>query len=167
MNQPVYWSVLLGVAVLAGAARLVAGGPLLRRRAVPLRRAEALLAAGALLVLGFHCAAMFFAPWTDALPGGRTLGEPVRAGGAASQWAYWLPAVVLLLALRRVWWPASVLLTATLAGVGFTMFWPHSLPTHLAWLAAAVVAVAAVASSLVGPRGAARAADEQAPAPVR
>jgi len=85
VNQPVYWSVLLGVAVLGGAARLVARGPLLPRRAVPLRRAELLVAGSALLVLVFHCASMFFAPWTDALPGGRIMGDAVRAGGPASQ----------------------------------------------------------------------------------
>lgn len=166
MNQPVYWSVLLAVAVLAGAARLVTGGPLLRRRAAPLRRVELLLAFAALIALVFHCAAMFFAPWTDALPGGRALGDVVRAGGTASQWAYWLPAVVLLLAVRRLWWPGPVLLAVALAGVGYTMFWPHPLPTHLGWLATAVVAVVAVATSLVGPRGGARAVGSQARASV-
>ena len=163
MNQPVFWSVLLAVAALAGAARLLRGGPLMPRRAVPLRRVELLLAAIALLALVFHCAAMFFAPWTDALPGGRALADVVRALGAGSQWAYWLPAVALIVALRRVWWPGPVLLAVTLAGVGFTMFWPHALPTHLAWLAAAVLSVVAVASSLVGSRGGTRAAEDRAP----
>lgn len=166
MNQPVYWSVLLGVAVLAGAARLGTGRPLLPRRAVPLRGAELLLAGIALLVLVFHCASMFFAPWTDALPGGRTLGDAVRAGGPASQWAYWLPAVALLGALRRVWWPGPLLLVISLAGVGYTMFWPHPLAIHLAWLAAAVLTVVAVASSLVGRRGGSRAVGGRAPAHV-
>lgn len=154
MNQPVYWSALLAVAVLTGAARLLTGGPLLRRRAVPLGRAELLVAGVALGVLVFHCASMFFAPWTDALPGGPTLGEAVRALGTASSWSYWLPAVVLLLAVRRVWWPGPLLLAVTLVGVGYTMFWPHPLPTHLAWLAAAVLTVVAVAGFLVGGEGA-------------
>lgn len=164
MNQPAYWSVLLSVAVLAAAGRLVVGGPFLQRRAVPLHRPEVLLAAAALLALVFHCASMFFAPWTDALPGGRALGDAVRALGTASQVAYWLPAVVLLLAVRRVWWPGLLVLAVTLAGVGYTMFWPHSLPTHLAWLAAAVLAVVAVASSLIGGRGSPRTVAERAPA---
>ena len=164
MNQPVFWSVLLAVAVLAGAVRLATGGPFLRRRAVPLRRAEVALAGVALVVLVFHCAAMFFAPWTDALPGGRTLGDAVRAGGTASQVAYWLPAVALLGALRRVWWPGPLLLAITLVGVGYTMFWPHSLPTHLAWLAAAVLTVVAVAGSLVGGAGGRRAVADPTPA---
>lgn len=167
MNQPVYWSVLLGVAVLAGAARLATGGPLLPRRAVPLRRPELLLAGIALLVLVFHCASMFFAPWTDALPGGRALGDAVRAGGAASQVAYWLPAVALLAAVRRVWWPGLLLLAVTLVGVGYTMFWPHPLPTHLAWLAAAVLTVVAVASSLVGSPGRRRAGADRTPVRLR
>ena len=164
MNQPVFWSVLLAVAALAGATRLLRRGPLLPRRAVPLHRAELLLAGIALVVLVFHCAAMFFAPWTDALPGGRTLGDAVRAGGTASQVAYWLPAVVLLGALRRVWWPGPLLLAASLAGVGYTMFWPHPLPTHMAWLAAAVLTVVAVTSSLVGGAGGRRTVADPTPA---
>lgn len=166
MNQPVYWSFLLGVAVLAGAARLLSGGPLLPRRAVPLRGAELLLAGAALVVLVFHCASMFFAPWTDALPGGRALGDAIRAGGMGSQWGYWLPVVALLGALRRVWWPGLLLLAVTLAGVGYTMFWPHPLPTHLTWLAAAVLTTVAVGTSLVGTRGGTRAVGPRAPARV-
>lgn len=158
MNQPVYWSALLAVAALAVAVRLVTGGPFLRRRAVPLRQGELVLAGLALVVLVFHCASMFFAPWTDALPGGRALGDAVRALGTASSWSYWLPAVVLLLAVRRVWWPGLLLLAVTLVGVGYTMFWPHALPTHLTWLAAAVLTVVAVAGSLVGGRGSGSAA---------
>jgi hypothetical protein len=164
MNQPVYWSVLAGIAVLAAAARLTAGGPLLRCRAVPLGRGDFLVAVVSVLALAFHCAVMFFAPWTDAVPGADVLGSRIRALGPVSQWTYWLPAAALALSLRRVWWPALVSLTATLSGVGITMFWPYPLTTHLAWLAAAVVTWIVVASSLVGRRQGSRPPREPAPA---
>jgi hypothetical protein len=152
MDQPVYWTVLLGVVALAATARAAARRPLLPGRAVPLRRGELVVAGVAGLGLVFHCAAMFFAPWTDALPGGRPLGEAVRELGPASQWAYWLPAVALVVALRRVWWPGVVLLVGTLAGVGVTMYWSAPLTTHLAWLAAAVLTVSFVVVALLVPR---------------
>lgn len=158
MDQPVYWTVLLGVVALAAAVRVLARRPLLARWAVPVGRGGLVAAGLAGLALVFHCASMFFAPWTDALPGGRPLGEAVRDLGAVSQWAYWVPAAALVLALRRVWWPAVVLLAGTLVGVGVTMFWSAPLTTHLAWLAAAALAVSFVVGSLVevAPTGGAR-----------
>lgn len=152
MNQPLYWTLLAAAAVCVATARLAVGHPFLRRRAVAVGPAELGVAAVSLLVLVFHCASMFFAPWTDAVPGGRALGEPIRALDAASQVAYWLPALVLVLALRRLWWPALALLTTTLVGVGITMFWSFPLATHLTWLAAAVVTFIVVAGSLVALR---------------
>ena len=151
MDQPVYWALLSGVALLAAAARLALGRPLWRDRAVPVDRAALAVAVLGVLVLAFHCAAMFFAPWTDALPGGRALGAQIRELGTVSQLGYWAPAAALVLALRRVWWPAVVLLAGTLAGVGATMFWSSPLPTHLTWLAAAVLSVVFVGSALVRP----------------
>ena len=166
MDQPVYWSVLVGVAVVTAAARLVVGRPLLSRRAVPLTRAEFVVAVVSLVALVFHCAAMFFAPWTDALPGGEFLGEPIRTLGTVSHWTYWLPAGALLLAVRRLWWPASVVLAVALAGVGITMFWPYSLVTHLAWLACAGLAWVFIAGALLGGGSAARPASRPAPARI-
>lgn len=166
MNQPVYWSVLVGVAVMTAVARLVVSRPLLPRRAVPLTRTEFAVAVVSLVTLVFHCAAMFFAPWTDAFPGGEFLGEPIRELGTVSQWTYWLPAGALLLAVRRLWWPAPVGLAVALAGVGITMFWPYSLVTHLAWLAAAGLAWVFIAGALIGGGSGARPASRPAPARV-
>ncbi|WP_448616937.1 hypothetical protein [Modestobacter sp. URMC 112] len=156
MDQPVYWALLSGAAVLAGAARLAVRRPLWPGRAVPVDRTALAVAVVGVLVLAFHCASMFFAPWTDALPAGRALGAPVRELGTVSQLTYWAPAAALVLAVRRVWWPGVVLLAGTLAGVGATMFRSAPLPVHLTWLAAAVLAVAFVGSALVGLRGADR-----------
>ena len=149
MEQPLFWSLLVGFAVLGAAVRLASSGPLVRRRAVPIGPVGLAVAAISSVVLAFHCAVMFFAPWTDAIPGAQPLGRVIRDLGTASQWSYWLPAAILLLALRRVWWPALVLLGATLVGVGITMFSTYSLATHLAWLAAAVLTLILVAVSLV------------------
>ena len=150
MNQPLYWSVLVGVTVVAAVGRLALGRPVLQRKARPLTRIEVALAVASLLVLVFHCAAMFFTPWTDALPGGELLGEPIRELGALSQWSYWIPATGLVLAVRRLWWPAPVSLAVTLIGVGVTMFWPYALTTHLTWLAAVALNWIVVAGTLVG-----------------
>lgn len=160
MNQPVYWTLLAVAAACGAGARLAVGHPFLRRRAVSIGRAELVVAGTSLLVLGFHCASMFFASWTDALPGGQALGEPVRALGVASQVAYWLPALGLVMALRRLWWPAPALLTAVLSGVGVTMFWSYPLATHLGWLAAAVLSLIGVAGSLVALRPGSRRGSE-------
>jgi len=150
MDHPLFWSLLAGVAVLVMVTRLVVGRPLLPHRAVLLTRAELVLATVCVLALGFHCGAMFFAPWTDALPGGQAFGDSVRAMGSASEWAYWVPAAALMLALSRIPWPALVLLGATLIGVGMTMFRPSPIEIHLAWIATAVLLLALISSSLIG-----------------
>lgn len=149
MDQPVFWSILLGVSVLAVVARLWAGGPLVRRRSVPLGRAELAVAGASGLALVFHCTAMFFGPWVDAIPGAQGPGDAVRALGTASQWSYWLAIVALLVALRQIWWPALALLAGAMLGVGATMFSPYPLTTHLAWITAAVLGMVFVSSSLV------------------
>lgn len=159
MGQPVFWSILAGATLLVMMLRLAIRRPYLPRRAVVIGRAELTLAAVCVLALVFHCGAMFFAPWTDALPGGRALGDPVRALGTASEWAYWLPAAGLMLAFSRIAWPALVLLGATLLGVGVTMFRPYPLDVHLAWIAAAVLTLALIASSFLSRTEAAVPAD--------
>ena len=96
--------------------------------------------------------AMFFAEWVDAVPFAEAPAAAVRdLGSLASQMSYWVPAGALLIALRRVWPPALVLLVVTLVGVGYTMFVPHALTTHLTWLAAAVVTLVLVNTALVFP----------------
>ena len=94
---------------------------------------------------------MFFATWVNAVPFVEGPAGAVRDLGVISQVSYWVPAVVLVVVLRRVWPPALVLLSATLVGVGYTMFVPHSLSTHLAWLAAATITLVLIAAALVAP----------------
>lgn len=104
--------------------------------------------------LVFHCAAMFFAGWVDAVPFAEQPAVAVRdLDSLASEVAYWVPAAGLVIALRRVWPPALGVLVVTLVGVGYTMFVPHSLSTHLAWIAAATITLVMVAAGLVTMRG--------------
>jgi len=110
------------------------------------------VAAVAAAALVFHCAVMFFAPWTDAVPGLQPPGAVIRAMGPASRWAYAVPSAVLVLALLRVWWPAPALLAVTLTGVGVTMYGRFTLETHLAWLAALIVVGVLITTNLLSGR---------------
>ncbi len=151
MDQPIFWSALLAVALLAMALRWRAGGPLLARDATPIGRPSLIVAGLSVLVLVFHCTAMFFGPWIDAIPGAQAPADAVRSLGTASQIAYWLPAVTLVLAVRRIWWPGLLVLVTTLVGVGVTMYWPFALTTHLSWLAALIVVGSAISATLLSP----------------
>jgi len=139
MNQPLLWGGLLAFVVATGAVRLALGHPLLRGRSVRLGPVSITVALVSGLALVFHCAAMFFGPWIDAVPFLIPAADMVRAMGPGSQIAYWAPAAGLILAWRRVWWPAVVALIVTLIGVGVTMYWPYPLAVHLGWLAAVIV----------------------------
>ena len=152
MDEPVLWGALLATAVVGAGLRLVARRPLWPRHSCSVTPVELAAAGVAVALLVFHCAAMFFAGWVDAVPFAETPARSVRALGFVSQLTYWLPAAGLVIALRRLWPPALGLLGVTLSGVGVTMFVPHELTTHLAWLAAAVVTVVLVATAFVAPR---------------
>ena len=107
-----------------------------------------MVVAAAVAVLVFHCMAMFFADWVDAVPFAEAPAAAVRdLDSLASEVSYWVPAAALVVALRRVWPPALLVLV----GVGYTMFVPHALDTHLAWLAAAAVTVVLTGTALVFP----------------
>jgi hypothetical protein len=152
VNQPFLWGGLLAFAIAAGVVRALRGRPFLPGRAVGLSSLARTVAVVSAAALVFHCAAMFFTPWVNAIGWLRPLAAEVNAMGVASQVAYGAPAVLLLLAWRRVWWPGLVLMAVTLVGVGVTMYWPYALVVHLAWLAAVIVAGVFVGAALTGPR---------------
>ncbi|WP_104135964.1 MULTISPECIES: hypothetical protein [unclassified Cryobacterium] len=155
MNQPILWGSLLAVVVASGVLRLVLGRPVLRGRSVRVGWAAAALAFVSGLLLVFHCAAMFFGPWVDAVPFLQVPADSVRAMGVGSEIAYWIPAAALIFAWRRVWWPALAALVITLAGVGVTMYWPYPLVVHLAWLTAVIIVGSSIPTFLLrGPRAA-------------
>lgn len=139
-----FWSALVVLVVAGLAVRLLRGSPVLPTRMFALGRGDLVVAVVALLALGFHCAAMFFPTVVAAVPGTGGAAEAVRRLGAASQVAYWVPAVLLLFALRRAWAPLLVAETAVLVAVGATMFWDFGLPAHLAAIAASVAVTVAV-----------------------
>lgn len=153
MDRPLYWGVLAATAIVLAGARLVVRRPLWRSRARAISTVDLVVAGAAVAVLVFHCMAMFFADWVDAVPFAEAPAAAVRdLDSLASEVSYWVPAAALVVALRRVWPPALVLLVVTLVGVGYTMFVPHALTTHLAWLAAAAVTVVLTGTALVFPR---------------
>ena len=151
MNQPVYWVLLLAVTVTVMGVRLAVRRPLWRQRSSGIPPRELAVGAVAAAALVFHCTVMFFAEWVDAVPYTEGPAGAVRDLGLISQVTYWVPAAVLVIVLRRVWTPALVLLAATLVGVGYTMFVPHDLTTHLAWLATATITLVVIAAALVAP----------------
>jgi len=139
MNQPYLWGGLLTFAVVTVAVRLFVGHPLLRSRSVRVKKLGSAVAFVSGLLLVFHCAAMFFGPWINALPLLQAPADMVRSMGVGSEIAYWMPAALLVVAWRRVWWPALLAMVVAIVGVGVTMYWPYPLVVHLAWLTAIIV----------------------------
>lgn len=152
MDRPLYWGALAATVACLAVARFSARRPLWRSRANAVGTSDLIVAATAAAILVFHCSAMFFADWVDAVPFAEAPAAAVRdLGSTVSKVSFWLPAVALVVALRQVWPPALALVVVTLAGVGYTMFVPHALNTHLAWLASAAVTLALLATMLVVP----------------
>ncbi len=149
MLRPGFFATLAAVSTLVLLARLVRRGPLLGSRARVLRPWELALFAASLAALVFHCAAMF-SPDVVASLGldvpaaiARDLNDPI------GQLAYGVPAVTLILAVRRLWWPAPTALSVAFFAVGWTMYTDFTLNEHLATIAVAVIAIALISASLV------------------
>lgn len=140
-----YWVPLLALAVVTAAVRVGGRAPLGSGDVLRLGRVDLAVAGAALATLGFHCGAMFFPSAVAVVPGTDGLAESVRDFGAVSQVEYWVPAGMLVVALRRAWRPLLVGQAAVLATVGVTMFWSFGLNAHLTAIAAAFLITAAVA----------------------
>lgn len=144
-----FFAVLAAVSILILLARLARRGPLLGSRARVMRSWELGLFGISLAALVFHCAAMF-APDVVAALGldapaavARDLDDPI------GQLAYWVPAVTLVLAIRRLWWPAPATLSLAAFAVGWTMYAGFTLNEHLATIAVMVIAIALILASLI------------------
>ena len=143
-----YWAVLAVAAAAGLLLRALRRGPVLSRWAWRGGRVDLAAAFVALLALAFHCAAMFFPSVVAAAPATSGAAGAVSELGTASQVAYWLPAAVLLLAVRRAH-PALLAGEAgALFAVGATMFWDFGLPAHLVAIAAAVLVTTALGTTL-------------------
>ncbi len=144
-----YWALLIGLMTVGIAFRLRLGRPLADW--VRLTGVESVLGALAVAALVAHCVAMFLpalVPEIGALP---SAAEAIRELGPISQVAYWAPAIVMLMVLRRLPWPALTTLAGGLLAVGATMFWPFPLTVHLAAIAGTVAILAGVVTMTVTP----------------
>ncbi|QNE45654.1 hypothetical protein F1C58_01080 [Glaciihabitans sp. INWT7] len=137
---------------------------------VPLARAGVRVSATEVAFLGlgivgltFHCTAMFFRQVFSGMPAVRPLVDAVNGMGAASIALYVVPAVLLLIGLRRQHRIALAVMTLALIAVGLTMYLGSPLRLHLASIFLAVVLLVGVLSLLV--RGPCQPKDAGAAAP--
>lgn len=121
------------------------------RRAVRLSTVDAVLLGVGVLGLVFHCTAMFARSVVAAVDPLVPLIDAVNALGAASMVLYIVPALLVLFALRRVYWAALIVLALALVAVGVTMYDGGSLSVHLVAIFISVVVLATVVVSLVIP----------------
>ena len=138
---------LLAIPAVALALRLTTELPSRRAHTMPgLDLALLVVGAGSLV---FHCTAMFFPAQTALVPGTGPAAAAVNDFGTASMLLFVAPSVLVLVALRRVWLPALVVLAGTLAAVGITMYVGSPLGLHLSTIAAAVLVLSSVAAGLL------------------
>ena len=143
-------SLLAAVIVVLAARALWAGLPLpkLAKRVTVVD--TALLATG-IAVLAFHCGAMFFPRLVDPLPGTGAPASDIRALGAASIVWYVVPAILVLIALRRQHVTGQAAVAVTLTAVGVTMYNGASLQVHLAAIYISALTLAGVTAALLLP----------------
>ncbi|WP_028278509.1 hypothetical protein [Arthrobacter sp. H5] len=94
---------------------------------------------------------MFFRPLVAAIPGTEPIIGQINSMGTASILWYTIPAILTLVGLRRHHWSALLVLAATLAAVGITMYNGTALSIHLNTIFAAGTAIAAVLFLLTVP----------------
>jgi len=139
--------------VVAGvlAARLLVSALPLRGLARRLTVADVALVVVGAAGLTFHCVAMFFRRLVDPLPGVDSVVSDIRALETASIIWYAVPAVLVLIGLRRVQ-PVALGVTAlAFAAVGVTMYNEGPLDIHLTAIYGSAVVLALVVATLVLP----------------
>lgn len=133
-------------------ARLLVPSLPLRRTAVTLSATEVAATLLGLVTLAFHCGAMFFQGLTERLPATDGVIEAIRALGNASILWYAVPALLMMLGLRRLPWLALSSVGLALLAVGVTMYDGGPLETHLTAIFVAVSLLAVVlATSMILP----------------
>lgn len=148
-NEFVLSLVVVAVALVVVRLAVPAVPPV--RLARPITNFEMGLAAVGLLGLILHCAAMFFMPVVAAIPGTGAILDQINGMGVASMIWYAVPAVVLLVGLRRQQVAAVAVLAVALLAVGVTMYNGTELSIHLATIFAAAVVIAGILTLLVLP----------------
>ena len=144
-----YVVALVVVVVGIGLGRVVL--PVLPWRvSVRLRPVEIVLSVMGVLGLGFHCGAMFYRSAIQSLPGTQTAVTAINALGMASLVAFVVPAVLLIVGMRRISTPALAIVVLVLGAVGTTMYDGGPLGAHLTAIFAAVTLLALCAATLIG-----------------
>ncbi|MCH8561390.1 MULTISPECIES: hypothetical protein [unclassified Nesterenkonia] len=135
---------LIAVVLALLVFRWVAPGLPLERVTRRLTVLDLLLIVLGVLGLILHCAAMFFRSWVAAVPGTGGVINQINSMGVASMVWYAVPALLVMIGLRRQHWIGLVLLAASLLAVGVTMYDGSTLSIHLATIFIAGVMIAAV-----------------------
>ena len=134
-----YVTTLLAVVVVAMAARFLLPVFPVRQYGVPLSGPDALAIVVGVVALVLHCGAMFFRTSVASWPGGPSVIRVVDPMGTASITWYAIGAALIVFGLRRQHPLLLLLVGASLAVVGFTMYDGGALRTHLDAIAVAVV----------------------------
>lgn len=155
--SPFFVPALAGTALILLILRLAVPGLPLQRFARRLTPLDLILTVLGVLGLILHCASMFFRPVVAALPGTDDVIAQINSMGTASMIWYAVPALLVLIGLRRQHWVALLLVALSLLAVGVTMYNGTPLATHLASIFTAGVMIAATVFLLSAPtrRGAA------------
>lgn len=125
--------------------------------------ADVVLVSLGLAGLVFHCGAMFFPALVETLPGTGVAINGINALGATSMIAYVVPAVLILLGLRRQHPIALAVVALGMILVGVTMYDGGSLQIHLTAIFVSVVLLAGNAALLITPPGRRRAGPSATP----
>ena len=123
----------------------------LGRWAAPMTVPDAVLFVAGVAGLAIHCGAMFFRSTVRGLPGGDQVIRAVDPMGTPSILWFAVAAGLVMVGLRRQHVVALVMVAASLATVGYTMYDGGRLSTHLTAIFVAVVILAAVLALLVIP----------------
>lgn len=120
----------------------------LRRLAVRLTVIDSALLVVGVAGLAFHCLAMFSRQIFEPLPAVRPLVALVNSPGIPTIVLFAVPALLVLVALRRQQRLAGAIIALALLAVGMTMYVVGSLQVHLVTIFASAVLLAAVVAFL-------------------
>ena len=144
------FSITLAVsALLILLARFVAPQLPVKSRAVRLSVPDTALVGVGVLGLLFHCTAMFSRGIYDGAPAAKPLVGLVNSMGVVSVVLFVVPAVLILIGLRRQQRGALAVLGLALVAVGVTMYIGGPLRLHLATIFAATIVLAVLVSLFV------------------
>jgi hypothetical protein len=144
------FSITLAVSVLLILlARFVVPQLPVKSRAVRLSLPDAALVGVGVLGLLFHCTAMFSRQIYEGASAIKPLVGLVNSMGVVSVVLFVLPAVLILIGLRRQQRGALAVLSLTLIAVGVTMYVDGPLQLHLTAIFAATIVLAVLVSLFV------------------